>query len=207
MNKKLLFIVGLILIMITFTGCGQPLIYSEIYEGIPIYPEAILLDSSEYREFYKISEFKGTFAEVKEFYLDNINQDLWTIKENPLEVNGEYSFLGSLSTQGYILKNKEKEVSLLIQRAIISEDGSGYLVVIINGSPLKEEKFKVEGKSENWKASLEYILTKERVRINGEAQYVGNKSPKIVDTEFTYYQVIEAETPIASGSETRSWGI
>ncbi|MBP1926760.1 hypothetical protein J2Z76_002630 [Sedimentibacter acidaminivorans] len=206
MNKKLLFIVSLILIMTTFTGCSQPLIYSEMYEGIPIYPESILLKSSEYREFYKISEFKGAFAEVKEFYLDNINQDIWTIKENPLEVNGEYSFLGSLSTQGYILKNKEKEVSLLIQRAIISEDGSGYLVIIINGSPLKEAKFKVEGESEHWKASLDYVLTKERIRINGEAQYVGNKLPKIVETEFARYQIMEAETPVASGSETRSWG-
>lgn len=206
MNKQLLIIVSLILIIITFTGCSQPLIYSEMYEGIPIYPGAILNDSSEYREYYKISEFNGTFAEVKEFYLENINQDIWTIKENPLQVNGEYSFLGSLSTQGYILKDEETEISLLIQCAITSEDGSGYLVIIINGSPLKEEKFEVEGESEHWKASLEYIITKERIRINGDAHYIGNTLPKIVEIEFIYYQMMEDKIPIESASKKMSMG-
>jgi len=106
MNKKLLISMVLTLITIIFTGCSQQVICSEMYEGVPIYPESILSDSSEYREYYKMSEFNGTFTEVNEFFLKNINYDIWTVKENPLQVNGEYSFIGSLSSQGYILKTE-----------------------------------------------------------------------------------------------------
>lgn len=172
----------------TFTGCSKSVMYSEKYEGIPLYPGIELNKSTEYTERYKILEFKGTFTEVKEFYMKYINQEIWDVEENPLQWNQENSFVGE---QGYTLKDGEREVSLVIQRQKINKEDNGYLYIIINGSPCKEGKYKVEGENKHWKVSLEYIITKERIRINGDAQYIENSPPNEVECEFVYYQNME----------------
>lgn len=203
MNKNLLIIAFLILCIITFAGCSQPVVYSEKYEGIPIYPNVELISDTEYRELYKISEFKGTFSEVKKFYMDHINQEIWSIEENPLHWNQENSMVGE---QGYILKDEEREVSLIIQRAKISERGNGDLIIIINGSPFKEGKFKVEGEAENWKASLEYVITKEEMEIDGDVNYIGNSPPNEVGCKFVYYHIIANPIPRENGQTIEDSG-
>ncbi len=196
MNKNLFIIVFLILCIITLASCSYPVMYSEKYEGIPIYPNAELISSTEYREYYKISEFKGKFKEVEKFYTKHINQEIWSIEDNPLQWSGENSVVGM---QGYILKDGKREVSLIIQRPKISEGGNGDLILIINGSPFKEGKLEVEGKSENWKASLEYIVTKERMKIDGNVKYTGNNPPKKAECTFVYYHMIANPIPKENG--------
>ena len=202
-NKNLLIIAFLILCIISFAGCSNPVVYSEKYDGIPIYPNAELKSSKEYREYYIILEFKGTFAEVKKFYMNNINQEIWSIEENPLHWNQENSMGGE---QGYILKDEEREVSLIIQRTKISEGGNGDLIIIINGSPFEEGKFKVEGEAENWKASLEYVITKERIDIDGDVNYIGNNPPNEVGCKFVYYHMIANPIPKENGQTIEASG-
>jgi len=184
MNKYLLTVITLILLI--FTGCSQSVMYSKKYEGIPIYPGIKLKDSSKYTEYYRLQDFNGTLAEVNKFYLEHIDKDIWSI-ETSIPYNQENSHIGALQTQKYILKDNEREVSLIIQRTITSEDGSGPLDVIVNGAPFKEAKYKVQGESNHWKALTEYVFTKERVKIDGSAQYIGTNSPKNVEYEFMYY--------------------
>src|SRR5690554_4866359 len=111
MKKHVLRILILILCVLYFAGCSQPVTYSEKFEGIPIYPGMELLSSSEHEEYYETLEFEGTFKDVKEFYLENIDKEKWSIKENPLNYNDENS---SYVNQGYILKNGEKEVYIIL---------------------------------------------------------------------------------------------
>nr|WP_312576105.1 hypothetical protein [Sedimentibacter sp.] len=196
MNKNLFSIIFLTLCITALAGCFQSVVYSEKYEGIPIYPNTELVSSTEYRDYYKIPEFKGEFEKVKKFYMDNINQEIWSIEENPLQWSGENSVVGR---QGYILKDGEREVSLIIQRSKISDGGNGDLFIVINGSPFKEGKFKVEGESDNWKVSLEYIVTKERMKIDGDAKYIGNNPPKKAECTFVYYHMIANPIPKENG--------
>lgn len=187
-----------------FTGCAQEVMYSEKYEGVPIYPGVELQGSTEYIEDYGAPQFSGTFEEVKEFYMKYIDQERWSIEENLLHENQENDFMGF---QGYILKDKDKEREIsLILEWVKTKDNNGPLRIIINGSPLKEGKYKVKGESTHWNASLEYSITKGGTFINGQLQYMGDIPPQKVAYHFMMYQVIknkkaeEAVSTTAKGS-------
>lgn len=52
------------------------------------------------------------------------------------------------------------------------------------------EIYDVEGKSENWDISLEYSITeREKVSVEGEVTYIGDKVPVKVDMLFVMYDV------------------
>lgn len=185
MNKKLIIALILPLIMISLSGCNTPVMYSDKFEGIPIYPGMDLISSSDYEDYYEISKFEGTFEEVKEFYKDNIDQKKWEMKENPLYQHEDNSFVGS---KGYILKGKNQEVSLIIER-IRRKDRNAPLYIRINGNPLEEGIYRAKGQSEHWKASLEYTIRKDKILISGDVIYIGDHPPEEVYSKLLLYEI------------------
>lgn len=182
----------LVLSIVALSACENGLIiYSEKFQGIPIYPSVELVASTEYAESYEKFGFKDTFEQVKDFYMQNIDQEKWEIEENPLYPS--YS-KESFKSQGYMLKGEEEEVSLtiLLQK---TENKGNILYVNLNGSPFEEAKYNVEGKSENWMAFLEYVIRKEGIFIDGEVRYTGDNPPKEVDNKFLIYEIKSASTP------------
>ena len=185
MNKKLVVLIAIVLSIIALSGCNQSITYSEKFEGIPIYPKIELTASSEYEEHYEVFDFKDEYEDVKEFYMQNIDQEKWEIEENPLypKIDGE-----SIKTQGYMLKGEEQEVSLIILLQS-TENVGNILRVDLNANPFKEGKYNAQGESENWQLSLEYIIRKGNMSINGDVVYIGENPPKEVDYEFIIYEI------------------
>lgn len=196
MNKKLIILIILVLSIIALVGCDQPIKYSQKFEGIPIYSEIELGSSSEYEEHYEVFDFKDKYEDVIEFYMQNIDQEKWEIEKNPLYPNIDRE---SFKTQGYMLEGEEQEVSLII--GLQSTENLGDILRIdLNGNPFKEGKYNVEGKSENWEVSLEYILRKGIISVNGDVSYIGENPPKEVDYEFRMYEIVNDK----EGSESSS---
>lgn len=206
MNKKLIVLLVLVLSIIALSGCKQSITYSDKFEGIPIYPDTELGVKTEYEESYEVFGFKGTFEDVKEFYMENIDQEVWEIQENPLypSIEGE-----GFKTQGYMLKGEEGEVSLIIGLQSTANEGD-ILRIDINGNPFEEGQYNVEGKSENWKAALEYIIRKGSLHINGDVTYVGDNPPKEVDYEFLIYELkgdmVSEDNLESESSSQEMWG-
>ncbi len=196
MNKKLIILLVLVLSIEALSGCNQSIKYSEKFEGIPIYPKLELGISLDDEERYEVFEFKDKFENVIEFYMENIDQKKWEIEENPLYPNIDE---GSIKSRGYMLRGKEKDVSLII--LLQNTDNVGNILrVDLNGNSFKEGKYTVVGESENWQSSLEYVIRKGNMSINGDATYIGENPPNEIDYEFTIYE-IEDE---AEGSKSLS---
>lgn len=197
MNKKLIMSIVLVLSIIALSGCNQSITYSDKFEGIPIYPKIELTTSSEYEEHYEVFDFKDTYEDVKEFYMENIDEEKWEIEENPLypNIDGE-----GIKTQGYMLKGEEQEVSLIIGLQN-TENAGNVLRIDLNGNPFKEAKYNVEGESENWQVSLEYIMRKGNMSVNGDVVYIGENPPKEVDYEFRIYEIIDENEGSKSSSQ------
>lgn len=184
MNKKLIMLIILVLSIIALPGCQQSIRYSEKFEGIPIYPKIELVVDEEYTELYEALEFEDSFEDVKEFYMKNIDQEKWEIEENPLYP----SLDGDIKAEGYMLKGKEEELSLIITLQK-TENLGNILRVDLNGNSFKEGKYNVEGKSENWKVSLEYIIRKGSMSARGDVEYIGENPPKEIDYVFVIYEI------------------
>lgn len=185
MYKKSIIWIILVFSIITLTGCNQSITYSDKFEGIPIYPKTELIDYTEYQESYEKMNFKDTFKVVKEFYMETIDKEKWEIEENHMypSLQGE-----DIKSEGYILKSGEQEVSLIIGLHKTKNKGD-ILRIELNGSPFKEDKYTVEGKSENWKTSLQYIIRKGSILVNGHVEYTGDNSPKEVYYKFLIYEI------------------
>ncbi|MDY0236336.1 MAG: hypothetical protein RBR71_09920 [Gudongella sp.] len=197
MNKKLIILIILVLSILALSGCNKSITYSDKFEGIPIYPKMELTASSEYEEHYEVFDFKDTYEDVKEFYMGNIDQEKWEIEENPLypNIDGE-----GIKTQGYMLKGKEQEVSLIIGLQNTANAGN-ILRIDLNGKPFKEGKYNVQGESENWQVSLEYTIRKGNMSVNGDVVYIGENPPKEVDYEFRIYEIIDENEGSKSSSQ------
>lgn len=185
MNKKLIMLIILVLSIIALSGCNQSIVYSEKFEGVPIYPKIELTASSEHEERYEAFGFKDTYEDVKEFYMENIDQEKWEIEANPLYPNLDG---GGIKTQGYMLKGKEQEVSLIILLQN-TENVGNILRIDLNGNPFKEGKYNVEGESENWEVFLEYTIRKGNMSVSGDVTYIGENPPKEIDYEFVIYEI------------------
>jgi hypothetical protein len=197
MNKKLIILGVLVLSIIALAGCNQPIRYSEKFGGIPIYPKIELGVSSEYEEHYEVVDFEDKYEDVIEFYAQNIDQEKWEIEENPLYPNIDEK---GFKTQGYMLKGEEEEVSLII--GLQSTENVGNILRIdLNGNPFKEGKYNIKGESENWEVSLEYILRKGTISVNGDVVYIGENPPKELDYEFRMYEIIDDNEDSKSASQ------
>lgn len=188
MKKKSIVLVSLLLITIILSACNKEIRYSEKFEGIPIYPEIELTSSSEHEEYYEEFEFEDTFDEVKEFYMENIDKSKWEIEENPLYPSLDKKSVKSI---GYTLKGDEKDVSLIMVLQSTENQGD-ILYISLNGNPFKEDKYIVEGQSENWKASLQYIIRREGIFIDGDVVYTGDNPPEEIDSNFIMYEIKSA---------------
>jgi hypothetical protein len=166
-------------------GCDQPTEYSGKFDGIPIYPGMELASDSEVEERYEMIEFEGAFQDVIDYYLNHIDRKKWSVEENFLYWNEENPPKWS---RRYILTDGQEDVALMIN-VWKTNDELGRLYVYLNGSPLKEGKYSAEGQSEHWKASVEYILGKDKILINGEATYIGDELPTAVDVVFLVYEM------------------
>ncbi|MDY0236555.1 MAG: hypothetical protein RBR71_11020 [Gudongella sp.] len=197
MNKKIIMSIVLVLSIIALSGCNQSITYSDKFEGIPIYPKIELTATSEYEEHYEVFDFKDTYEDVKEFYMENIDEEKWEIEENPLysNIDGE-----GINTQGYMLKGEKQEVSLIIGLQN-TENVGNILRIDLNGNPFNEGKYKVEGVGENWQVVLEYIIRKKSMLVNGDVIYIGDNPPKEVDYEFRIYEIIDKNMNSESSSQ------
>jgi hypothetical protein len=185
MKKRSIAFISLLLITIVLSGCSNEIRYSEKFEGIPIYPDIEITSSSKYEEHYEVFEFKDTFEDVDDFYMENIDKDKWEIETNHLYPSLDKKIVKS---KGYTLKGEEKDVSLIM--VLQSTENKGDILYInLNGNPFKEDKYTVEGQSEHWKASLEYIIRKEGIFINGDVIYTGDNPPGKVDSNFAIYEI------------------
>jgi hypothetical protein len=191
MFKKIVLSAILILSIIALSGCNQAITYSDKFEGIPIYPTIKLIASTEYEESYEVLEFSDTFEEVKAFYMENIDQEKWKIEKNTLSPIVEYP---GFKSQGYMLKSEKQEISLIIGLQTTENKGD-ILRIDLNGNLFKEGKYIVEGKSENWETSLEYIIRKDGIFINGDVIYTGDNPPKKVDNKFLIYEIKAESSP------------
>lgn len=198
MHKGKLIATILLICIIILTGCRKTIKYSEKYEGIPIYPRLELKESAPFVEKYENSDFGGTFEEAKEFYTHNTDQEKWEIRQNPLikgETKSKEGIVEASGVQGYLLKNKikDEEVSLLITYWKI-QNMKGNLRITIDGRPLKEGKFIAKGRSNHWEASMEYVITRGTVSVEGYIEYLGESPPKVVDYEFLWHQIMNGES-------------
>jgi len=189
MNKKLLFVMFFVLWIIFSSGCSQSVSDSEKFEGIPIFPEATLVKNTrlteDYIERYETADLNTTFEELKEFYMEHIDKNRWSIEENIYHKQEENRFIGTI---GYILRDKEREVSLILTKLKKNEEGNGPLQITINGNPLKEGKLQVHGLSKHWEIALEYTIMKNILSATGQLTYIGDTPPKELDYDFTMYQ-------------------
>ncbi len=186
MKKLFLVVVIVVLSSVIFVGCDQPIEYSGKFDGIPIYPGMELASDSEFEERYEMIEFEGAFQDVIDYYLNHIDHKKWSVEENFLYWNEGNSPKWS---RRYILTDGQEDVALMIN-VWKTNDELGRLYVYLNGSPLKEGKYSAEGQSEHWKASVEYIIGKDRILVNGEATYIEAEPPTAVDVVFFVYEII-----------------
>lgn len=191
MYKKFITSIVLVFSLMVLSGCNESITYSNEFEGIPIYPKIDLVNSTEDKESYEKINFKDTFQEVKEFYMENIDEDRWEIEKKSLYPGLEDE---SYKSQGYMLKGKEQEVSLIMELQKTENKGN-ILYITLNGSPFDEDRYSIEGKSEHWEASLEYVIRKEGIFIDGDVLYTGYNPPKEVDNKFVIYQIKEDSSP------------
>lgn len=197
MNKKLLFVMFFVLWIIITIGCSQSVSYSEKFEGIPIFPDATLVKNTklteDYIERYETADLSATFEELKEFYMENIDQNRWYIEENPYHNQEDNSHVGTI---GYILRDKEREVSLILTKIRNDKKGNGPLQITINGNLLKEGRLHVHGLSKYWEVALEYTIRKENLFAYAQLIYIGDTPPKELDYDFTMYQTSEEKLQI-----------
>jgi hypothetical protein len=185
MKKLFLVVASVVLSSVIFVGCDQPIEYSEKFDGIPIYPGMELASGSEVEERYEMIEFEGAFQDVIDYYLNHIDHKKWSVEENFLYWNEGNSPKWS---RRYILTDGQEDVALMIN-VWKTNDELDRVHVYLNGSPLKEGKYSAEGQSKHWKASVEYILGKDKILVNGEVTYIGDEPPTVVDVVFLVYEM------------------
>lgn len=185
MSKKLIVSIIILSTLVALIACNQTIHYSDHFDSIPLYPNLKLTKSSDYEEYYELSQFEDSFEEVKTFYMDNIDSDSWKIKENPLYPDQKNA---DFQGQGYILEGMQGDVSLIVELLDTRERGH-VLYVKLNGNPFEEGKYHLRGESQHWQASLEYLLRKDGVIAQGDIIYRGDNPPEEVDYSFLVYEI------------------
>ncbi len=191
MKKYLLVFSFIAISSMLFWGCTQTITYSEKFDGIPIYPGMKSVAGSNDVENYEMKDFDGDLKKVNDYYINQIDYKKWSIKENHLYWTEEYLHEG---TERYILTDGVEEVSLIIN-LVKTTDITGTLFIEINASPFMEGKYRAEGQSEHWKTSLEYIILKDRILVNGYATYLGDNPPQEADVSFLTYEIFVSPPP------------
>ncbi|MBS4537049.1 hypothetical protein GOQ27_01160 [Clostridium sp. D2Q-11] len=109
--RKILFVmlIGVVLIL---SGCSNTE-YSKNFVGIPIYEganEVMSDDTGEgYTEIYSVNNSNIGFGEVVDFYMENIDKDIWDIEESKDKPAGNVDKI-----KQYGLTHEDKKVILTL---------------------------------------------------------------------------------------------